>query len=411
MAISITPAWLVAITAVGSIAFIISVIVLLDVLGVYNLNPTANPTATEAPVPAAPVATEEAPEEEITLEARTIVFEDHDTKAQDVIVSIEGFSGGSSARSVPAGDGETGSGSVEVRANFVSNRNLRTEVLSLGSDDLATNPPLLQLQASESMTGDMTLTLPGTAPGAGDVMVFQPNGTSAFASRDLTGPVTSTGTATSITDGAVNTAAIADSAVTYAKIQNVSANARLLGSGAAGIGLPPAELTLGNNLSMTGTTLSATSAVVQQVRTTSTASQSTNARMPMGTAAPTTSNGAEVTGGSVTITPTNAAHIIVVELMTSIGNLNTQDFGGICIYRPAQSATALAGQVMIVGSGGIQPVALSVSQVAGTTSAITYTVRFGPDNTSNFWAIGRRGFEDTWQNIVKYQITATEYTA
>lgn len=45
--------------------------------------------------------------------------------------------------------------------------------------------------------------------------------------------------------------------VTLAKIQNASANSKLLGSGDAGAGAPYAEITLGTGLTMTGTTLDA----------------------------------------------------------------------------------------------------------------------------------------------------------
>jgi hypothetical protein len=55
-----------------------------------------------------------------------------------------------------------------------------------------------------------------------------------------------------------NSTTIANSAVTYAKIQNVSANSKLLGSSATGTGAPPSEITLGTNLSMSGSTLNAT---------------------------------------------------------------------------------------------------------------------------------------------------------
>jgi len=56
---------------------------------------------------------------------------------------------------------------------------------------------------------------------------------------------------------AVGTSQITDANVTYAKIQNVSAASKLLGRGDSGGGAPQ-EITLGANLTMTGTTLAAT---------------------------------------------------------------------------------------------------------------------------------------------------------
>jgi hypothetical protein len=60
-----------------------------------------------------------------------------------------------------------------------------------------------------------------------------------------------------LADNAVDTNAIQASTVTLAKIQNAAANSKLVGSGAAGAGSAYAELTLGTNLSMSGTTLNA----------------------------------------------------------------------------------------------------------------------------------------------------------
>lgn len=83
------------------------------------------------------------------------------------------------------------------------------------------------LTLSGSNTGDQTITLTGDVTGSG---------TGSFA------------------------ATIANDAVTYAKIQNVSAASKLLGRGDSGSG-DVEEITLGSGLTMTGTTLSASGSV------------------------------------------------------------------------------------------------------------------------------------------------------
>src|SRR5262245_4932528 len=91
---------------------------------------------------------------------------------------------------------------------------------------------------------------------------FQITTTGGSGITQLTGDVTagpgSGSQAAQIAANAVGNAEIANSAVTLAKIANAAANSKVLGSGSAGSGSPYSEITLGANLQMTGTTLSAT---------------------------------------------------------------------------------------------------------------------------------------------------------
>ncbi len=131
--------------------------------------------------------------------------------------------------------------------------------------------------AGEFLTFDGSNWVPGSGgSGSGDVIgpasavadhVVTFNGTSGKAIKDsgLTLSGTNTGDQTITLTGNVTgsgtgsfAATIANSAVTLAKIANASANSKLLGSGASGSGAPYAEITLGTNLSMSGTTLNAT---------------------------------------------------------------------------------------------------------------------------------------------------------
>jgi len=85
------------------------------------------------------------------------------------------------------------------------------------------------------------------------------NGTDDIAVGDLSGDVSTSGAGvTTIGANKVTTTTINNAAVTLAKIANAAANSKLLGSGAAGAGAAYTELTLGANLSMSGTTLNAT---------------------------------------------------------------------------------------------------------------------------------------------------------
>jgi hypothetical protein len=86
------------------------------------------------------------------------------------------------------------------------------------------------------------------SPASGNLTKF--SSASTITNGDLSGDVTTSGTLTTT---------ISNSAVTLAKIANASASSKLLGSGSSGSGAAYSEITLGSNLSMSGTTLSASS--------------------------------------------------------------------------------------------------------------------------------------------------------
>jgi hypothetical protein len=95
---------------------------------------------------------------------------------------------------------------------------------TLGLGTLATQSGTFSGTSSGVNTGDQTITLTGDVTGSG---------TGSFA------------------------VTIADEAVSYAKMQLISQDAKLLGRGDSGFG-PPEEISIGSGLVMTGTTLSAT---------------------------------------------------------------------------------------------------------------------------------------------------------
>jgi len=128
------------------------------------------------------------------------------------------------------GRSSSGSGDVEEIACTAAGRALLDDAdasaqrTTLGLGTLATQSGTFSGTSSGTNTGDQTITLTGDVTGSG---------TGSFA------------------------ATIANDAVTYAKIQNVSAATKLLGRGSASGSGDVEEITLGTGLTMSGTTLSA----------------------------------------------------------------------------------------------------------------------------------------------------------
>ena len=135
----------------------------------------------------------------------------------------------------------------------MQNVSAASRLLGRGSAAGAGDPQEISIGTGLSMAGTTLSASGGTGtvdtsgtPATGNLAKFADADT--ITNADLTGDVT--------TGGGVATT-IANDAVTYAKMQNVSAASKLLGRGSAGGAGDPEEITLGTGLTMTGTTLAA----------------------------------------------------------------------------------------------------------------------------------------------------------
>lgn len=176
-----------------------------------------------------------------------------------------------------------GGGSVEIQVEGVdtADQTLANFVSGTPSNLTISNPSggVIQFDVTAGGTGDVVgpasavdgdLTLFDGTTGklikaaTGTGLVRAASGVVSIA--ELSGDVTTSGSnATTIANNAVTTAKINNSAVTLAKIANASASSKILGSGATGAGSPYAELSLGTNLSMSGTTINAADTGITQL--------------------------------------------------------------------------------------------------------------------------------------------------
>jgi hypothetical protein len=193
-------------------------------------------------------------------------------------VSVAGFM---SATDKTKLDGVATSANLYVHPNHSGDVTSAADGATTIANDVVTNAKLANM-AANSIKGNNT----GSAADPIDMTVAQTKTLLAIAAGDVSGLGTlatqsgtfsGTSSGTNTGDNAVNTLysglvsnathtgdvtgatalTIANDAVSYAKMQNVSAASRLLGRGDSGAG-DPQEITLGANLTMTGTTLAAT---------------------------------------------------------------------------------------------------------------------------------------------------------
>lgn len=156
---------------------------------------------------------------------------------------LEFTGSGGIQRSALTGDvtASAGSSSTTIAPNAVTTSKI--------ADDQVTYAKMQNVTAASRLLGR------GSAGGAGDPEELTASGGVEISGTTvqrsaLTGDVTAS--------AGSSTTTIANNAVTYAKMQDVSAASRLLGRGSSAGAGDPEEITLGSGLSMSGTTLSAT---------------------------------------------------------------------------------------------------------------------------------------------------------
>lgn len=223
-----------------------------------------------------------------------------------------------------------------------------------------------------SLTTQVSGTLPVANGGTGVTTSTGTGDTVLSTSPTLVTPVLGTPTSVTLTNATgLPTAGLVDDAVTYAKIQNVT-TARLLGRATAGSG-DTEEITLGTNLSFTGTTLNAAgggggSGTVTSVSGTGTV----NGITLTGTV---TTSGSLTLGGTlsgVSLTTQVSGTLPVANGGTGITSLGT----GVATFLGTPSSANLAAAVTGETGSGALVFATSptlVTPLLGTPTSVTLT--------------------------------------
>jgi hypothetical protein len=200
---------------------------------------------------------------------------------------------------------------------------------------------------------------------------------------DLATARTNLGLGALATLATVGASQIDNDAVTYAKIQNVSAASRLLGRGSAGGAGDTEEISLGTGLSLSGTTLSSSSNYIKQSHAEDATYGSTAGTIPWDDTIPQSTEGGEAL--TLAHTPSNAANILVIEC---IANVTRSAGGTVAIMALFKDSDTNALKSAIVSPEGVSRPETGILRhrmTAGTTSTITFKLRLGGDSGTTYW--------------------------